>query len=685
MNDLLKSLWAGRSDFPLVLGVLGILVILFAPIPPALLDLLLILNLSTALLILLVTFYTETPLKFSTFPSLLLIATLFRLALNVTTTRMILDGAYAGQVINAVGSIVIGGNYIVGFVVFLILVVVQYVVVTNGAQRVAEVAARFTLDSMPGKQMSIDADMNMGLIDDKEARRRREQIEKEANFYGAMDGASKFVKGDAIAGIIIIAINIIGGLAIGLIQRGMSWADAAQHFTLLTVGDGIVTQIPSLIIAVATGIIITRAATDAQLGREISSQLAGSPRNLLIVAGSLAAMLVLPGLPKWPVATVLVAALALAWWAHRNEQRKQADSEPADQSTASQSTSAASDDFYRLLKLEPLELRLGRQLHTRYAAVKDTPLSDQVRQLRRQFAQEWGLVLPTLALHESASLADDNYEIWVEGSRVGAGELSVDEVLAINPGSVQTPMLGRETKDPAYGLPAVWISPDARQLARGAGYTLVDPQTVLMTHLAEVFKRKSAELLSRSETERMLDHVRSANRTLVDELVPAVLSLTEVQRVLQQLLREQVSLRGLETILEVLIDAGKLSKQPEELVEKVRERIGATICQRLLDPQGELHVMTLAPDVERSLSSSGRISLTSDIEQMDAFLKSIARNADTMASQSRAPVLLCPPPLRRPLRALLQRALPHVAVLSVNEVPSTTVVRTAGSVSAVAA
>lgn len=680
MRALLTSLWTSRSDLPLVLGVLGILLILFAPIPAVLLDFLLVLNLSTALLILLVTFYTESPLKFSTFPSLLLIATLFRLALNVTTTRLILDGAYAGEVINAIGAIVIGGNYIVGFVVFLILVVVQYVVVTNGAQRVAEVAARFTLDSMPGKQMSIDADMNMGLIDDKEAKRRREQIEREASFYGAMDGASKFVKGDAIAGIIITLINIVGGLAIGMIQLGMGWSEAAQHFTLLTVGDGIVTQIPALVIAVATGIIITRAATDAQLGREISSQLIGNPRNLLIVGFALGAMLLMPGLPKWPVAVMMVITLALAVWS----QKKLTPTEPEDAAlqAAEQASASASeaDDFYRMIRIHPLELRLSPLLQK---ALTDSSadLAARAQQLRKQFAQEWGVVMPPLTVVGTEELDLHSYEIWVEGSRAGSFELFPEQVLAINPGSSRGGLEGRETKDPAYGLPAIWIDPATKQLAKASGYTLVEPFTVIMTHLSEVLRRRSPELLSRSEVERMLDHLRQTHRTLVDELVPGVMSVSEVQKVLQQLLREQVSLRGLDTILEVLVDAGRASKATEELVDKVRERVGASICQRLLDARGELHVMTFAPELERSFSSGARAAITTDFAQMDALLRNLAKQADDMAARNLTPVLLCPAPLRRQVRTMLQRALPHITVLSLTEIPPSTVVRTAGSIS----
>ncbi len=689
----MKALWteflAGRRELALVAGVIAILVILFAPIPPQLLDVLLVLNLSTSLLILLITFYTVTPLNFSTFPSLLLIATLFRLALNISSTRLILEHGYAGEVIGAIGEQVVGGNYIVGFVVFLILVVVQYVVVTNGAQRVAEVAARFTLDSMPGKQMAIDADMNMGLIDEHEARRRRALIEKEANFYGAMDGATKFVKGDAIAGIVIILINIVGGLAVGMIQLGMGWTEAVQRFTLLTVGDGIVTQIPSLVIAVATGIIITRAATDAQLGREISRQVLGMPRTLGIVAFTLVLMLLMPGMPKWPVALVLAGTVALLVMALRKSAEDVAKDVAEAEATAQGPKAPPADDIQALLRIDPLELRLGRAL-LEALATPGLDVRERADALRRQFAQDWGVVLPKLQVSELMGAAGERYELWVQGHRAGHGELVPDGILAINPGGQRPKLDGRETRDPAFGLPALWITQDQRSFARGAGYTLVDAETVLMTHLGELFKRHAPELLTRAEVEKLVQRVRATQPSLVDELVPGVLSLSDIQKVLQQLLREQVSLRAMDTILEVLVDAGKGLKATDDLVERVRERLGAGICQRLADGQGELHVLTLAPEFERQLltqlrASEGRGALINDLAQLDGFLKAMAKQADAMIARNLTPVVLAPAPLRRSLRQLVARSFPYVSVVGVNEVPTSTVVRTFGSLQPAAA
>lgn len=682
MKNLWSQLLGGKRDLALVLCMIGILVILFTPIPPALLDFLLIINLSVGLLLLLLTFYTDKPLSFSTFPSLLLMATLFRVSLNVTATRLILNGGYAGKVIGAIGSYVVGGNYVVGLVVFLILVVIQYVVVTNGAQRVAEVAARFTLDSMPGKQMSIDADMNMGLIDEKEARRRRALIEREASFYGAMDGATKFVKGDAVAGIIIILINIIGGLSVGVVQRGMSWADALHTYTLLTVGDGIVTQIPSLVIATATGIIITRAASDAQLGEEVSKQILSHPGTLLIVAVTLFAALFMPSLPILPVLVVLGLFGLAAFWASRKRSAETIAS--AEQEAATDDKQP--EDFYQLMRLDPVEIRLGRDLAAALLA-GETTLVERLQAFRRQFAVDFGFVIPTVRVRQDVKLQPTQYLFDLYGTRVAAGELKPDQTLAINPGGKRAALDGEETREPTYGLAARWISAEQRQFARSAGYTLVDPETVLITHFSEVIKRHSADLLTRAETERLTEHLKQHNTSLVEELVPTVLSYSDIQKVLQQLLREKVSIRNLEAIMEVLIDQGKTTKIPEELTERVRERLGGSICQSMANGQGEVHVLTLAPELEQSLLGAIRtvqkgqtVPLITDPRRFDQFLSALAQQCEAMMAKSLLPVLLCPGALRRHLRLTIGHALPHVMVVGLNEIPTTAKIRSFGTV-----
>lgn len=681
MKELMTQLWSGKRDLALVGLMIGILMVLFTPIPSPFLDFLLVINITLALLILLATFFTETPLQFSTFPTILLLATLFRLALNVSATRLILEGADAGRVINAIGSFMVGGNYVVGLVVFLILVVVQYVVVTNGAQRVAEVAARFTLDSMPGKQMSIDADMNMGLIDEHEARRRRAMVEKEASFYGAMDGATKFVKGDAIAGIIIILINITAGLAVGIAQLGMPWGEAVQRFTLLTIGDGIVTQIPSLVIAVATGILITRAAADAQLSKEIPRQVLSNPRALMVVAIALMVMMLMPGFPVLPVLLVLIGVVVMAVFVTRKAAEKD---EESDEVSSADTKTKPQDELQQLMRIEPIEVGLSTSLVTALLG-SGSDFSDRIANLRRQFAQDYGFILPKVHLGPKPELAEHNYELLVQGNRVGSGELQTDKILAINPGGQRPKLEGVETQDPAYGLPALWIEKDQRQFARSAGYTLVDPDTVLMTHFSEIIKRYAPDLLTRAETERLVNRIRDQHGSLIDELVPNVLSFSDIQKVLQLLLKEQVSIRNMEAVLEVLVDAGKTTKSAEDLAERVREKLGSSICQKLSDARGEMHVLTLSPEVERSLlgnlrSAENKAPMFSEMTQLDAFIKNLARQAETMMGKSLQPVLLCPSPIRRPLRSLVQRSLPYVSVVGLNEVPTTAVVRSFAAV-----
>jgi flagellar biosynthesis protein FlhA len=676
-----------RYEAALVLGVMGVLAILFVPIPAGLLDLLLVLNISIAMLILLVTIYTDSPLSFSTFPSILLIATLFRLALNISTTRLILEDAAAGNVIGAVGSYVIGGNYLVGLVVFSILVIVQYVVVTNGAQRVAEVAARFTLDSMPGKQMSIDADINMGLIDDQEARRRRGLIEKEASFYGAMDGASKFVKGDAIAGVLIILINIIGGLAIGVVNKGMSWGEALSTYTLLTVGDGIVTQIPSLVIAVGTGIIITRAASDTRLGQQIATQLLGHRRSMGMIALLLAAVFVLPGMPKLPVLFVLAGAVAIWWLLGKRATESADEADPAAAASSNdqgQAATATDEDLYSLAQQDALALRLGRSLS---ASVRGETLeiAPRLKELRKQIAQELGLVMPTVVLRYDACDEDNTYSLWVQGARAAGGQLRTDSLLAINPGGARVPLQGEATTEPAYGLPAIWVDPAKRAEARSLGYTLVDPEMVLSTHLSEVLRQRAADLLTRAETERLIQRVKAKQPTLVEELSTLGLSASDVQRVLAQLLREQVSIAQIDLILEVIVDAARVSKQTDDLVERVREKLGPAICQKLVDASGELRVLTLAPDVERTLlagvrSTEARSAPLADFTLIDRLIRSAGRELERHSKRQSPPALLCATPLRRLVRSMMQRTFPYVHVLGLNEVPTTTQVRSLGSI-----
>lgn len=674
----LQKIFDKNADLVLVLLVVAVLTVLFTPIPSGLLDFLILTNFSFALLVLMLTFYTARPVEFSTFPSLLLIATLFRLSLNVAATRLILSDADAGKVIAAIGSFVVAGNYVIGLIVFLILVVVQYVVVTNGAQRVSEVAARFTLDSMPGQQMSIDADLNMGFIDQEEAKRRRKMLEKESAFYGAMDGASKFVKGDAIAGIIIMLINIIGGLVIGVMQMGMPWKQALQTYTLLTVGDGIVTQVPALVIAVATGIIVTRSASDGNLSLQVLRQITAFPKTLLLVMAALSVLLLLPGIPVLPVLAIVAVFGIVTWILKRSKseeetEKKVVEEENPELAAASKEEVKGEEDAYALLPVEALEVQVGTNLAPLVG--EQSLFMERIAATRRQYAQDYGMVLPRVRFREARQMGPNAYEIKVFGVMAGRGEIMPDRTLAIHAGGEMQKIKGIETREPTYGLPAVWIEEGEKERARAARYTLVDAGTVFITHLSEVLKQQAPNLLSRAETDKLLERVRQAQPTLVEELIPTVLSIGDVQKVLQNLLREKVSIRNLEAILETLSDFARSNKDLYILTEMVRQRLGAAICQTLLGEMSALQVMTLDPQLEQSLlqavrEADGQGSFVVEPKLAEQLLTRISAQAERMMKGNLLPVLLCSPDLRRHLRALSERVVPHLRVLSMAEIPN---------------
>jgi flagellar biosynthesis protein FlhA len=672
--NALRQAFGKHADILLVALVLGVLAVLFAPVPAGLLDFLIMFNVGFALVLLMLTFYMHRPVEFSTFPSLLLIATLFRLALNVAATRLILTDASAGQVIGAVGSYVVAGNFVIGLIVFLILVVVQYVVVTNGAQRVSEVAARFTLDSMPGQQMSIDADLNMGFIDQAEAQKRRKTLERQAAFYGAMDGASKFVKGDAIAGIIILLINIVGGLVIGVMQRGMSWGEALQTFTLLTVGDGIVTQIPALVISVGTGIIVTRSASDSSLGGEVMKQLTSFPKAIWLVVAALAVLLMLPGIPAVPVLTVIVVLSGLAFLASMRARAAGGDTPVED---VAEDKSQGQE---LLPRVHPVEVRIGSAL-ARSAQGEDSVLMQRIAALRQQFAQEFGLLLPPVRFINESRLAADAYELVIYGVVYGKGELHEDRLLAIHPSGDTKHVKGIETREPTYGLPAVWIEEAERERARAARYTLVDAPTVFITHVGETLRQHCAHLVTRAETDRLLNRVRETQPGLVEEVVPTVLAVVDVQKVFQALLREKVSLVHVESIIETLADAGRTTKDAQLLTEAVRQRLGAAICQQLMGNGQALNVLTLDPEVEQRLRQSTQPDAVTDPRFIEQVLTRAVTLAEQMVRSNLLPVLLCAPDLRRHLRNLTERALPHMRVIAVTEVPNLIPLKAFGSLS----
>jgi flagellar biosynthesis protein FlhA len=678
--NALKNLFGRHSDVAMIALVLGILVVLFVPIAAPVLDFLILTNFSFALLVLLLTFYVERPVQFSTFPSLLLIATLFRLSLNVGATRLILSDGNAGRVIASIGSFAVGGNYVIGLIVFLILIVVQYVVVTNGAQRVSEVAARFTLDSMPGQQMSIDADLNMGFIDQIQAQARRKNLEKEAGFYGAMDGASKFVKGDAIAGIIIMLINIVGGLVIGVMQHGLSWAEALQTYTLLTIGDGIVTQVPALVISVGTGIIVTRSASDERLSTEVLRQITSFPKTLVLVGGALFGLMLMPGMPAIP-ALVLVACIgAAAWFAMRFKAREAIAAAAAPESAdgvTPEPVAGPDADPYAALSVEAIEVNLG----SRWAPLvnaEGSPVMERIAAFRKQHAQELGVVLPRVLFKEVARLAPDRYEIVIDGTPCAKAEVKPDRILAIHPAGDVRSIAGEVTRDPTYGLPALWIEEVQRDAAIAAKFTLVDGPTVFVTHLTEVLRREAARLLSRAETEKLLARVRQTQPTLVEEVIPTLLTVSDVQKVLQSLLREKVSVRNLEAILETLADAGRQTKDTGVLTELVRQRLAHAICQSLLGEANALQVLTLDPTVESQLlhgiharnPDGSPQAFAIDPKLAETLTTRIAQQAERMMKNNLLPVLLCAPELRRHLRILSERVMPHLRVLSMTEIPN---------------
>ncbi|MBU6267870.1 MAG: flagellar biosynthesis protein FlhA [Sphingomonadales bacterium] len=653
-----------NSDLVLVGGMIGILLILFAPIPTPLLDFLIILNLSFGLTVLMLTFYVRKPVEFSTFPSLLLVATLFRLSLNVAATRLILTDGDAGQVIGAVGSFAIQGNFVIGLVVFFILIVVQFVVVTSGAQRVSEVAARFTLDAVPGQQMSIDADLNMGLIDQDEAKLRRKTLEREAAFYGAMDGASKFVKGDAIASIIIVLINIIAGWIIGVSQRGLDWSEALQQYTLLTIGDGIVTQVPALVISIATGIIVTRSAADRQLSTEVLAQLGSVPKIPLIVMAAMVMLLMLPGMPKWPIA-ILLGLFATAWFGMRR--RAAAD-------TAAAGDEAEEGEAAATRAPSTIGVSLGKELAESWKPLRPV-IAERIVAMRKQRAEASGLTIPGVLIEDGEGLAPLDYEVTLFGSAYARGQIMPDRTLAIRSANARDGLKGIEARDPTFGLPALWIDDADRERARTLGYTLVDPVTVMMTHLGEVVRSEAPLLLTRGDVTRMLEEVRQRQPGLVEELVPNVMSVSDIQRVLQNLLAEDVSIRPIDLIADILVDVGRSTRDHGELTELTRQRLSHIICSELKGREDQLAVLSLDPRIEAQITDAiGRTEgaqgpLVIEPRLAESLMRKVIPMVEAMIQQGLAPVMLCGPTIRKQLRAFLRRSAPRLAVISVNEVP----------------
>jgi flagellar biosynthesis protein FlhA len=659
----------------LAIGVVVIVALLVIPLPSPALDALLALSIGLSVVVLLVTLSTRDPIEFSIFPSLLLLLTLLRLGLNVSSTRLILGRGEAGRVIAAFGDFVIGGNLVVGLVIFLILVVINFVVITKGAGRIAEVAARFTLDAMPGKQMAIDADLSAGLIDESEARRRREEIARYADFYGAMDGAAKFVRGDAIAGLIIAGINLIGGFVVGMVQHGLSAAESLQRYSLLTVGDGLVSQIPALVVSTAAGIIVTYGSSTPQVGAAVASQLTRHPRAIWVASGVLLCFAILPGLPTLPFLMLASAAGAVAWRAERSLARQAASAElPAARVEAPPDPKSQLRD---LLAVDPLELEVGYALVPLVDEAQRGDLVQRIGIARKQLGLELGILVPPVRVRDNIQLPATSYQIKIRGVRQAGGEVLPQYLLALDPTGSLPPLEGIRVTDPAFGLPATWIPPERRADAELAGYGVVEPQTVITTHLVETVRRHAAELLTRQNVRELLDSLKETNPALVEDTVPQRLSLGTVHRVLQRLLQEGVPIRDLALILETLADAGETTKDPEVLAEQVRRALGSVIAALHAEADGVIRAIGVGPRLEAALmalfsarSAQGVQLLEPD--QLNEALRRLSELANTHRREGRYRPLVTPPSLRVGIRRLVEPVLPQLPVLSIAELPPTT-------------
>jgi len=663
------------TDILVAVLILAIILLIIIPLSPGIMDILLIANITMSLMILLITLYTKRTLDFSTYPTLLLIVTLFRLSLNISSTRLILgNGGNAGSVIKAFGSFVVGGNLVVGFVVFLIIVIVQFVVITKGAERVSEVAARFTLDAMPGKQMAIDADLSSGLINEDQARERRSDIQREADFYGAMDGASKFVKGDAIVGIIITIVNVVGGILVGVLGVGgktMDFGQVVQVYTLATVGDGLCSQIPALLVSTATGIIVTRASTKTSFGQDLSKQLFNQPYVFYILGGLLLLISFIPGLPVIPLLIAAVALPIIGYMRTRSEKKKQ-EAEIQSEAEITASEKRKPENVTSLLHVDLIEMEFGYGLISLVDASQGGDLLDRVVMIRRQCALDLGIIVPIVRLRDNIQLGTKEYVIKIKGLEVARGEVMLGRYLALKPEDVDEPIDGIETVEPAFGLPALWIAEKDREKAELKGYTTIDVPSVISTHLMEIIKRHADELLGRQQVQTILDNLKKTQPALVDEVVPKLFSVGEVQKVLANLLRENVSIRDIASILEILGDYGTITRDTDVLTEYVRQKLKRAITRSFI-PDGKARVMTLNPSAEKVISDSLRqtdrgVSAAMEPSQIQQLLTSIKKGVDHFISIGIAPILITSPQIRRHIKNLSAQVYPELVVLSYNEI-----------------
>lgn len=673
-------------DLSILVGIIGLVLMMVVPIPAGLLDILLIINISLAIMILLIGMNTQDALHFSIFPTLLLITTIFRLALNISTTRLILSEGEAGHVVQTFGEFVAGGEIAVGFVIFLILVVVQFIVITKGSERVAEVGARFTLDAMPGKQMSIDADLNSGLINEQQARERREKIEKEADFYGAMDGASKFVKGDAIASIIIVFINLIAGFIVGMAMHGMDVMQALETYSILTIGDGLVSQIPALLISVAAGIIVTRAASEGNLAHDVSKQLLRYPNLLYIVAGTIALLGIatpIPFLTTIPYAAVLAIA---GYRLQKNLNKQKVEEELLVEEKQIEEVRSP-ESVISLLQVDPIEFEFGYGLIPLADTQQGGDLLDRIIMIRRQCALEMGLIVPVIRIRDNIQLKPNEYVIKMKGNMVARGELLLNHYLAMSPGFDDESITGIETQEPAFGLPALWIDEAMKERAEMSGYTVVDPPSVVATHLTEVIKKHAHELIGRQETKALVESVKETFPALVEELIPNILTVGDVQKVLAKLLKEKISIRDLVTIFETLADYGKFTKDPDVLTEYVRQSLSRQITQQYANPAEPLRVITVSPSVEKKISEAVQQSdhgsyLAMDPVSSQTIYQRLTEQVNRQIQSGQQPIILTSPTIRMYLRQLLERSMQDIPVISYSELEPSIEVQSVGVVNA---
>jgi len=689
---ILAGLKRESSDILMIVAFIGILMAMILPLHPMILDFFLAMNISFAIVVLITTMYTKAPLEFAIFPSLLLVLTLFRLSLNVASTRLILlhgsEGPMAaGAIIMSFGNFVVGGNYVVGLVIFIILVLINFLVITKGAGRIAEVAARFTLDAMPGKQMAIDADLNAGMIDEIEAGERRQAIARESEFHGAMDGASKFVRGDAIAGIVITLINIGGGFIIGVLQQGMELGEALTNYTLLTVGDGLVSQIPALLISAAAGLLVSRAGSDSRMGRQFAAQLLASSTPVFIGAVIIFCMGLIPGLPAVPFMTLGLVMGTLAWYFLRADEKEEQDALiEAEAAAAEEEGTGQPEDVDHLLTLDTIELEVGYGLIPLVDKQQDGTLLGRIRAIRRQFATEMGVIIPPIHIRDNLNLNPAQYRLMIKGVEAAGTELMPNHLLAMDPGGAAQKIDGIETIEPAFGLPAFWIPMDKEEEAKFAGYTVVDNSTVIATHLTEIIRNNAHELLGRQDVQHLLDNLAKTNPKAVEELVPNLLSVGAIQKVLQNLLRERISIRDLLTIVETLADFAPMSKDPDLLTEYVRQRIARSMIAPYLSEGKVLQVLTLDRQLEEILTKNIKRTehgtyLALDPAMAQEIVQAAAKEVEKQLAVNTQPVIMTTPVLRRHFRKLIEPSLPTVFVISHAEIADDINLKASGKVS----